>query len=367
MWKKLMSNIYRPTWAEINLNNIEHNFDYVASLNPTKDVIPVIKADAYGHGAIEVMNFLYQKGIHTFAVSLLEEALELRLKNKKIKILMLGPILENQFEVAQKYKIDITLYDSNIVQALLKTNLKLNVHLKVDTGMNRYGLKDKQEIIDVIKKLQAHQSINLEGIFTHFATANDDKKLYDVQLERFKDVLSEINVKPKMIHISNSSSAIKYEKSYDFTTHIRLGISLYGLTLDKIKTNLKPAMTLKSKVVQIKQLKAGEVVGYGATYTSVTKERIAVIPIGYADGWLRKNRNNDVQINKKRYSIVGLICMDAMFARIDNQVNIGDEVTLFGDLISIDEVAIKQDTNLYEVCTNISKRVPRIYIKGEQK
>lgn len=362
-----MSNIYRPTWAEINLKNIEHNFDYVARLNPTKEIIPVIKADAYGHGAIEVMNFLFLKGIHTFAVSLLEEAIDLRLNNKKIKILMLGPILEDQFIVAQKHKIDITLYDKDIVEALLKTNIKINVHLKIDSGMNRYGLKDKKEIIEMIAQLQAHQSINLEGIFTHFATANDDKKIYDLQLDRFKDILSAIDVKPKMIHISNSSSAIKYEKYYDFTTHIRLGISLYGLSLDKIKTNLKPAMTLKSRVVQIKQLKAGEVVGYGATYTSVTKERIAVIPIGYADGWLRKNRNNDIQINKKRYSIVGLICMDAMFARIDNQINIGDEVTLFGDMITIDEVAKKQQTNLYEVCTNISKRVPRIYIKGEQK
>ncbi|BCR35970.1 alanine racemase [Mariniplasma anaerobium] len=362
-----MSKIYRPTWAEINLNHIEHNFNYVANLNPNKQIIPVVKADAYGHGALEVMNFLYQKGINMFAVSLLEEAIKLRNNNKKIKILMLGPILEDQFSVAQKNKIDITLYDTNIVQTLLKTNHKLNVHLKIDTGMNRYGIKDKKEILEIIDQLQTHKTLNLEGVFTHFATANDDKKIYDLQVERFKDILNDIKVKPKMIHISNSSSAIKYEKYYDFTTHIRLGISLYGLSLDKTKTNLKPAMSLKSKVVQIKQLKAGEVVGYGATYTSVTKERIAVIPIGYADGWIRKNRHNDVQINHKRYQIIGLICMDALFVSIDSKVQIGDEVTLFGDLISIDEVAEKQQTNLYEVCTNISKRVPRIYIQGEEK
>lgn len=362
-----MSNMYRPTWAEINLNHIEHNFNYVASLNPTKDIIPVIKADAYGHGAIKVMNFLYQKGIKMFAVSLLEEAIELRNVNKKIKILMLGPILEDQFSAAQKYKIDITLYDTNIAKALLKTNLKLNAHIKIDTGMNRYGIKDRLEILDCIDQFQAHQTLNLEGVFTHFATANDDKKIYNLQLDRFKDILNDIKIKPKMIHISNSSSAIKYEKNYDFTTHIRLGISLYGLSLDNMKTNLKPAMTLKSKVVQIKQLKAGEVVGYGATYTSVTRERVAVIPIGYADGWIRKNRSNLVEINQKKYSIVGLICMDAMFVRIDNSVNIGDEVTLFGGLITIEEVAKKQETIVYEVCTNISKRVPRIYIKGEEK
>lgn len=362
-----MSKYYRPTWAEINLNDIEHNLNYVASLNPNKQIIPVIKADGYGHGAIEIMEFLYQKKINMFAVSLLEEAIELRDKNKKIKILMLGPILEEQFSIAQKYKIDITVYDKAMILALLKTKLKLNVHLKIDTGMNRYGLKDKKEIIDIIDKFQAHQTLNLEGIFTHFATADNNKKIYDLQLERFRDILSDINIKPKMIHISNSSSAIKYENHYDFTTHIRLGISLYGLSLDKMKTDLKPVMSLKSKVAQIKQLKPGEVVGYGATYTSVTRERIAVIPIGYADGFIRKNKSNDVEINKKRYPIIGLICMDAIFVSIDNQVNIGDEVTLFGGLITIDEVANKQQTIVYEVCTNISSRVPRIYIKGEEK
>jgi alanine racemase len=362
-----MFNQYRPTWAEINLNHLEHNLRYVASLNPNKEIIPVIKADGYGHGAVAIMDFLFQKGVKVFAVSLLEEGIELRHKNKHIKILMLGPILEEQFIIAQKHKIDITVYDFNLGLSLLKTKLKLNVHLKIDTGMNRYGLKDKKEILDIIDLFQAHPSLNLEGIFTHFATANDDKKLYDLQLERFKDILNDIKVKPKMIHISNSSSAIKYEKNYDFTTHIRLGISLYGLTLDKMKHDLKPVMTLKSKVVQVKQLKAGEVVGYGATYTSVTKEKIAVIPIGYADGWIRKNRSNEVEINHKRYPIVGLICMDAIFVRIDNQVNLGDEVILFGGLITIDEVAKRQETIVYEVCTNISKRVPRLYIQGEEK
>lgn len=360
-----MSEIYRPTWLEVNLLAIKSNLDYVAKLNPGKTIIPVIKADAYGHGAIPIMQYLYTLGYEMFAVSLLEEAIELREENKKIRILMLGPILKEQLEIASIYKIDITLYDNAITLATLETHLEVNVHLKVDTGMNRYGLKDKNEIINLIESIQSHKTIHLEGIFTHFATANDDIKIYEKQAQRFREILDSIKDKPKMIHVSNSSSAIKYESQFDFTTHIRLGISMYGLTLDKSKTGLSPALTLKSKIIHIKKLKAGETVGYGATYTAVTHEKIAIIPIGYADGWIRKNKNNDVEINNKRYQIIGLICMDAMFISIDDNVNVGDEVTLFGHLISIDEVARNQETHVYEVCTNISKRVPRIYKKGE--
>ncbi len=361
-----MSEIYRPTWLEIDLLAIKSNLDYVKEINLNKTIIPVIKADGYGHGAIPIMHYLYDLGYQMFAVSLLEEAIELRKENDQIKILMLGPILKEQLAIAQQYRIDITLYNQHIIKALLETNLKLDVHLKIDTGMNRYGLKDKDEIIKLIEEIQMHKTINLLGIYTHFATANDDIKIYNQQVKRFLEILDDIKVKPKMIHISNSSSAIKYENRYDFTTHIRLGISLYGLTLDRSKKGLTPALTLKSRIVQIKNLKAGESLGYGATYTAVTKERIAIIPIGYADGWIRKNRSNDVEINNKRYKTIGLICMDAMFVSIDNDCEVGDEVTLFGHLISIDEVAKNQETHVYEVCTNISKRVPRIYIKGEK-
>lgn len=360
-----MSDIYRPTWAEIDLKAINNNFNYVQSLNPNKTIIPVIKADAYGHGAISVMQYLYNKGIKMFAVSLLEEAIELRNENKDIKILVMGPILEDQFEVAAKHNISVTLYSREITLKLLKTNFNIKIHMKVDTGMNRYGLKDKADIIELVNLCQAHETIHLEGIFTHFATANVDKKLFDIQVDRFKDVLNDIKNKPEMIHLSNSGSAINYENQFDFSTHIRLGISLYGLSLGESNINLTPAMSLKSKVIQIKALKAKEFVGYSATYQALRDEKIAILPIGYGDGWLKSNRDNQVEINNKRYQIVGVICMGATFVSIDNAVKLGDEVTLFGGLITIDEVAQKQNTIVYEVCTNISKRVPRVYLKGE--
>ncbi len=362
-----MSNIYRPTWAEINLDHINHNYNYIHELNPNKTIIPVIKADAYGHGAVKIMNFLYSKGVRFFAVSLIEEGIELRKENKEIKILMLGPILEDQFKIAETYKIDITLYDIEIIEALLHTKYQLNVHLKIDTGMNRYGLKEKEDILKFIDLCQNHETIKLEGLFTHFATANENKNIYLTQLERFKDILKDIKILPKMIHVSNSASSINYEKDYDFTTHLRLGISLYGLTLDKDKSMLKPVMSLHSRIVQIKNFNPGEVVGYGATYSAITHEKIGIIPIGYADGWLRNNKNAYVEINAKKYKTVGVICMGAVFVRIDNSVKVGDEVILFGGLITTDEVAKNQNTIVYEVCTNISKRVPRLYINGGNK
>lgn len=360
-----MSKIYRPTYAEINLDHLYHNFTYVGDLNPSKTIIPVIKANAYGHGAVEVMEFLYKKGVRVFAISLLEEGIELRKIKKDIKLLMMGPILKSQFSKAETYDIDITAYDQQVVKDLLKSNRKLNIHLKIDTGMHRYGIEDETLILDAIDQINGHKTLHLEGIYTHFATANEDDDYYQMQLSRFKSILDKIKDKPNMIHISNSSSAIKYEKDFDFTTHIRLGISLYGLSLDIPKPPLKPVMSLISHVVDIKSLIKGDKVGYGATYEANGDEKIAIIPIGYADGWLRSNKNALVEINHKTYHSVGIICMDAIFIKVDSSIKIGDKVTLFGGLIKTDDVAKKQKTIVYEVCTNISYRVPRIYIKGE--
>ncbi len=357
-----MSEIYRPTYASIDLDALDHNLSYVNQLNPNKTIIPVIKANAYGHGAIKIMEHLIKKGVHVFAVSLLEEAIELRHINQRVKLIMMGPILKDQLKIAEKYHVDITIYDEHILKAVLASKCILNVHLKIDTGMHRYGLEDKSEVLNAIEAIQKHETIHLEGVYTHFATANENEAYYHMQLERFKDIYDDIKVKPPMVHISNSSSGIKYEKNYDFTTHIRLGISLYGLSLDVPKPPLKPVMSLYSQVAEIKHIKTHDKVGYGASYEAKMDEYIAVIPIGYADGWIRNNKKNDVEINHKRYSIVGIICMDAMFVRVDETIKVGDEVILFGGLISTDEVAEKQKTIVYEVCTNISYRVPRKYI-----
>jgi alanine racemase len=362
-----MTNHYRPTWAEVNLDYLWHNYQIAQHEVNDKTVIPVIKANAYGHGAKEVFRFLYKKGVQFFAVSLLEEALELKSIHQDASIMMMGPILEKDLEVASKNKIEITIYDKHIYDAVTKSNLELICHLKVDTGMSRYGMIEPKMIIEAVSNLQAKKNIELKGVFTHFATANENESFYHMQVNKFIEIINQLRIKPQMIHISNSSSTFKYEKNYQFTTHVRLGISLYGLSLDSPKPNIIPVMSLKSRVVQIKELHKGESVGYGASYQAKSHEYIAILPIGYADGFIRKNKTGYIEINQKEYKIVGIICMDACFVKVDETVKIGDIATLFGGLIKIDDIAHRLKTINYEVVTSISYRVPRIMVEGVKK
>ncbi|MDO9628525.1 MAG: alanine racemase [Acholeplasmataceae bacterium] len=359
-----MINHYRPTWAEINLNHLWHNYSEAKKEAPNKEVIPVIKANAYGHGAIPIFKFLYQRGVRFFAVSLLEEALELRKVLNDASILMMGPLLIEDLQIASDNRIEFTIYDIPIYEAVMKSNLKLTCHLKIDSGMSRYGLIEPKMIIDVVSNLQSKKNIDLKGIYTHFATANENEEFYFNQVIRMKNILDQIKVKPRMIHMSNSSSTFKYEKKYDFTTHVRLGISLYGLSLDDPKPNIIPVMSLKSKVVQIKELHNGDSLGYGATYKAKGHEFIAILPIGYADGLIRKNKNGCVEINSKKYKIVGIICMDACFIKVDETVHVGDVATIFGGIITVDDIAKRLNTINYEVVTSVSNRVPRIMVEG---
>jgi len=355
---------YRPTWAEINLDNLWHNFQEAQKSLKLQTIIPVIKANAYGHDAIEVMKFLYQKGVRVAAVSLLEEALELRAVFDDIDILMLGPVMAKDLDVASEHQIAITIYDQEIYQAVKNYDKWITCHLKVDSGMSRYGLTKANQIVKMVEELEMLKHVSFKGIYTHFATANADVIFYNKQLGMFKSLIKKISTLPPMIHVSNSSSIFKYEKDLKFTTHVRLGISLYGLSLDEPKPNLKPVMSLKSTVVQIKELHEGDCVGYGASYCAKADEKVAILPIGYADGFIRRNKSGHVEINNKKYKIVGTICMDACFIKIDDSVKLGDVATLFGGLITIDEVASRLNTINYEVCTSVSYRVPRVMIQG---
>ena len=229
--------------------------------------------------------------------------------------------------------------------------------------MNRLGFKSDDELLNALNILNLNKSVRIEGIYTHFSTADIDYDYYRFQLDRFKYVLKILDFDFDIIHVSNSSSAIKYEDDLSFTTHVRLGISLYGLTLDKNTTFLKNTYRLITHISEIKLLKTGDKVGYGATYTAQKDELIGILPIGYADGFIRKNRDSFVEIKSKKYEIIGTICMDQMFIKIDDNITKKDEVILFGNLITIDEVASRLDTINYEIICQISYRVPKIYIK----
>ncbi|MFP4286552.1 MAG: alanine racemase [Candidatus Izemoplasmataceae bacterium] len=354
---------YRPTKAIINLNHIYDNYIHATSTS-NKKIIPVVKADAYGHGLKEVVSFLIKKGINYFAVSLIEEALEIRALNKEVDILVMGVVDEFMFKVLSDQHLTFTIHTYKIKDALVKSDLNLKCHIKFDSGMHRLGLTKTDEVYDLMQALKHKDNINIEGIYTHFATADSDITYYQKQLRLFQSLIHNLPYDVKMIHASNSSSTLKYEHAITETTHSRLGISLYGLSLDEDQSHLKPAFKLITQVVEIKALKKNDYLGYGITYQAFEDEIIAILPLGYADGLIRKNQGGYVEINGNKYEIVGRVCMDQTFVKIDANVNIGDEVIIMGsNLITIDDVAKRLGTINYEIVCLISKRVPRIYIK----
>jgi len=358
-----MNNIYRKTYVEVNLNNLYENYKNIEQILGNKQIIPVVKANAYGHGVIEVVRYLIEKKINYFAVSLLEEALELRKEFNDIDILIMGVIGIDQFEIASKNNFIVTISNFDQLEGLNNLSTPLIVHLKIDTGMNRLGFKLSSDILNAFEVLKNNEFINLQGIYTHFATADADKKIYDEQLSKFTSTINMLHYDFEMIHVSNSSSTIKYESQIDYTTHTRLGISLYGLTLDEETKFLKNTYRLISHIAEIKNLEPGDKVGYGATYTAKEKEIIGILPIGYADGFIRQNQGGDVEINNQRYPIIGRICMDQMFVKIDKNITKNDKVIMFGGLVTIDEVAKRLNTINYEIICQITYRVPKIYIK----
>lgn len=358
-----MNKIYRETYAEINLKNLYCNFKSVKDRIGKKNIIPVVKANAYGHGVLQVVEYLYSNNIDYYAVSTLEEALEIREHFQQVDILVMGVVKSIHFDIAAQNRITLSISNDDQLLGLKDLTKNLKVHLKVDTGMNRLGFKNVIDVVNALDRLKNNKNIFIEGIFTHFSTADCDKDYFDIQLNRFQSILNILDFEFKMIHVSNSSSSIKYEDSLSFTTHVRLGISLYGLTLDEETQFLKNTYKLITHISEIKHLEVGDKVGYGATYTASKSEIIGVLPIGYADGFIRKNRDSFVEINGKTFPIIGTICMDQMFIKIDKNVTKEDKVIMFGNIISIDDVAARLETINYEVICQISYRVPKIYIK----
>lgn len=358
-----MKNSFRKTWLEIDLRNLYKNYELALKKIAPKKIIPVVKANAYGHGVFPVMEYLVNKGVNVCAVSLIEEALLLREHFKDLKIIILGAVLKEDLNVISKNNLDMTINDEEMLKAVLKFNKPLNCHLKVDTGMARYGIIEIEKIIYAVEELTLNPLINLVGIYTHLAIVDENESYLEKQLKKMEKIITSLKVKPPYIHISGSSATFTKEKELTYTTHVRLGISLYGLAINPKTPKLYPVMKLFTTITQIRLLKPGECVGYGADYCPVKAEYIAVLQLGYGDGFLRRNKNFFVEINNKRYQLVGKICMDACFVLVDETVKTGDIVTVFGHLISIDEVAKYNETINYEIVTTMSLRIERRYLK----
>lgn len=368
---------YHRVYALVNLNIIRHNVSAIINNIPNgTKIMPVIKADAYGHGAIEVAKALLDTSFG-FCVATIEEALELRNAGIKKPLLILGSLSQSSFEEAVLNDISINIYTEDMAKKLSmvceKHKTKASVHLSVDTGMNRIGLPFGKKGIDEALKIASYKNFSIDGIFSHFATADEkDKTMANLQAERFTEFCLELNkkgVNPKYIHICNSGAIC--DLSEFGLSVVRPGIITYGYySSDEVSKSLgiKPAMELKTHVSHIKKVEAGEGIGYGHSYVTKEKRIIATIPVGYADGYPRLLSNKGrVIINGFYAQIVGRICMDQFMVDVTDipNVSVEDEVVLIGSQgdksITADEIAKLCSTISYEILCGISKRVVRLY------
>ena len=360
----------RPTWAEINLNSVKKNLETVKSLvGNTVSISAVVKADAYGHGAVRISNILIESGIDSLGVATVEEGIELREAGIKHPIIILGGIQKDEIHSVVKNCITPTVYDIEILDSLSKevnkTNRSLEFHLKIDTGMSRLGIKT-DDVKNFVNEYKNHNCLKLKGVFTHLASADDTKSDFtNSQISRFYeslDLMNSLNIKPCYFHLANSAAIQNYSESHG--NLVRPGIMIYGAG-EQNGNKLSSVMKLKSKIIQIKKLAKGTPISYGGTYITERDSLIATIPIGYADGYLRKLSNKAyVSVKGKKASVVGSVCMD--FIMIDvtefKDVKIGDEVTLFGDeVVTINDISTWAETIPYEIMTLVGKRVHRVF------
>ena len=349
--------MYRKTYANIYLNNIKDNVNkIIEKYNDYKYYIGVVKADSYGHNGYEVVKSIIDGGCNYLAVSSLDEALEIR-EYFDIPILCLGIINSKYISICEEKNIDVTVTNLDYLKEIKDSSV--NIHIKIDTGMNRLGVKEKEEFNSMIELIK-ESNLNLKGIYTHIYEATN-KKSVDKQIDAFKNITSDIDLnKIDIVHIAQSDTLINYPK-IDFCNGCRLGIIMYGLTDSEI--DLKNTIELVSEIIEIKKLKKGDTVSYNGTYEASNDEVIGIVSIGYADGVNRPLKGSFVYINNKKYEIVGNICMDMLMVRIDESVKLNDVVYIYKDIEHIKKLSNYLNTIPYELICNISKRVERKYIK----
>jgi len=355
---------YRDTYALIRLDYLKDNVETLYQ-KVKKPMIAIIKANAYGHGYQQVANVLKDyPSISMFGVATLKEAIDLRKLGVRQDILVLGAIPLEDLDMVIEYDITLTLFSKEYMHEILflhHHSKPVKVHIKIDTGMNRIGFKTKEEFVDILAHCPAHV-FQIDGVFTHFATADDEQQndAYETQLKLFYDMIGSYSF--RYIHCQNSASMMYHDEPR--SNMARIGIAMYGVDPAGEETEkLKQVMSLYTKVVMIKSIKKGERIGYGLTYTAEEDEQIATLPIGYADGFIRANQGREVYINGRYYPIVGRVCMDQVMIRVDEHVKIHDQVEIFGEHISLSRMAKELQTIPYEIMCLVSERVERIYQK----
>ena len=350
--------MYRNTYVEVNLNSIKNNVKkLIDKYSDYKYHFGVVKADCYGHNGNDTVKTIIDAGCNYLAVATLDEAMEIRKDIKDTPILCLGIIDAKYINVCIENNITVTISNLDYIKKLGSfPNLK--VHIKVNTGMNRLGVSSKEEFNEVYRLIKEKDLI-LEGIYTHIYNVNSNEDTIK-QYNTFEYITSDIDLKSiPIVHVGASETTEFYPKK-EYANGCRLGIAIYGL-IDYPDIIFDSTFSLYSEVIQINKVDSGTV-GYNGTYHA-DHDLIAVIPIGYADGIIRKNTGRYVYINSKKYQIVGNVCMDMLFVKVDDTVKVGDKVTVIKDIEHIKEIANHLDTITYEVICSISKRVPRIHIK----
>lgn len=383
----------RATWLDIDLSAVHNNVRQLRRLiRPDCKIMGVIKANAYGHGAIPIAKAILQEGVEQLAVATLGEAIELREADITAPILILGFTPLNQLENAAELDLSLTIYDAQSAEALNaaagRRSKQAKVHIKVNTGMNRLGLPIA-ETAKFLSKFQNFQNLNAEGIYTHFATADEAEQEHTLaQFSQFKKLINELkenDICPAIVHTANSAATIALpETHFDM---VRPGIALYGLHPDpqscRLPSGFRPALTWKAEVTHINYLQKGDAVSYGREYVATEQSAIAVLPVGYADGFPRKPQHwKYVLVNGRPAPIVGRVCMDQTMIDISHHLSVsedaiakggsqqqsvaqGDEVVLIGSQrdasLTAEDVAIQIGTNNYDVVSRILSRVPRIY------
>lgn len=358
---------YRNTYAVIHLDYLLDNVETLYQ-KVKLPMIAIIKANAYGHGYKQVAEVLKDNPhISMFGVATLKEAIDLRKLGIYKDILVLGAIPLEDLDMVIENDISLTVFSKDYIHEIMHLYhhyKPVKVHIKIDSGMNRLGFKNKEEFEEVLKMCSS-PVFQVDGVFTHFATADDASQndAYQNQLDSFYAMIE--NHQFQYVHCQNSASMIYHETTH---SHLgRIGIAMYGVDpAGHESKELKQVMSLYTKVAMVKFIKKGEKIGYGLTYTAKKDEYIATLPIGYADGVIRANQGRDVYINGHYYPIVGRVCMDQMMVRVDSTVKVHDVVEIFGEHISLARMARELDTIPYEIMCLVSERVERIY-KNENK
>jgi len=366
--------VERATRAIIDLGAVSHNVAEIRKkIGHERGMMTMVKADGYGHGAVEVSQAALRSGADCLGVAIPEEGQQLREAGIEAPILVVGLIQPQEAYKVVKFHLSQTVASVELLAALDgeagKASTKVNVHVKVDTGMGRIGI-NPEDAVPFIGKVMDFKNLNLEGIFSHFPSSDEKDKTFSLgQLQLFEQVITNLRLAgievPKR-HMANSAGVLDLPQSY--YDMVRPGLMIYGLyssTEVSRSIQLRPAMTFKTKVSQVKVVPSGTPISYEGTFITKRKTTVATLPVGYADGYRRLLSNRgEVLIKGYRAPVIGRICMDMCMVNVSDveDVRPGDEVILFGEEITVNEVAALIDTNIDEVLCGVGKRVPRLYV-----